>query len=507
MSLMSRSVFTARTKGMAIASPKVPLSRHLDAKSLNSTNGLVTENVLVITRREKVALSRSRAVAIPQGALAAKRPTPAKMAAIHKGVVPRLERAKHRLQWARTCSISWRRRWRAWWNSSSNRTGENAVALQAHPQARVNRTHHRRPILTQTPTTNPAITAKAGLGVESVAAAGPKDAAQRAGPKTQARVVMKPRGPDVNKMAPALTVTIHSMDSPTTPFKRPTTLTMNRTIHMVFRIGSVIWRETGDKMGDRINDAFASIFSSSLRRRPNDKALLDTANKYPRPVNVPKLAVPKTNDVIWERMRKGSQIVDTHLQKVQTCVSKTLVPMISIMNEIGEGGSNRLASQHSQKITDALRLGCGAFSLLSQVRKEVIRNDLNHTFAKLCTWKYEVGTDHFFSADVIKQLELTETSRQFNDLTARPSTSYGNHHVDKYRKKNFKRSFKNKSTKGKPYKNQHKHGKNKGETNEVRDSNMSKLTVTAVSLVCAPTDLPAPAPAKETSNLMKTRLP
>ena len=194
--------------------------------------------------------------------------------------------------------------------------------------------------------------------------------------------------------------------------------------------------KTGHKMGDRINDAFASIFSSSLRRRPNDKALLDTADKYPRPVNVPNLVVPKTNDVIWERMRKGPQIVDAHLQKVQTCVSKTLVPMISIMNEIGEGGSNRPASDHAQKITDALRLGCAAFSLLSQVRKEVIRNDLNHTFAKLCAWKYEVGTDQLFSADVVKQLkELTETSRQFNDLTARPSTSSSNHHVDKYRRK------------------------------------------------------------------------
>ena len=80
-----------------------------------------------------------------------------------------------------------------------------------------------------------------------------------------------------------------------------------------------------DEMGDPINDAFASIFSSSLWRRPNNKALLDTMDKYSRPVNVPILAVPKTNDVIWERMRKGPQIVDAHLQKwrefsIKTCI-------------------------------------------------------------------------------------------------------------------------------------------------------------------------------------------
>ena len=79
-----------------------------------------------------------------------------------------------------------------------------------------------------------------------------------------------------------------------------------------------------DNMDDRINDAFAGIFSSSLRRRPIDKALLDTADKYPRLVNVLNLAVPQINDVIGERMRKGPQIVDAHLQKVMGDFHKKL---------------------------------------------------------------------------------------------------------------------------------------------------------------------------------------
>ena len=86
-----------------------------------------------------------------------------------------------------------------------------------------------------------------------------------------------------------------------------------------------------DKMDDRINDAFAGIFSSSLRRRPIDKALLDTADKYPRLVNVLNLAVPQINDVIRERMRKGPQIVDAHLQKVMGDFhKKTALPRYNV---------------------------------------------------------------------------------------------------------------------------------------------------------------------------------
>ena len=272
-----------------------------DAKSLNPTNIPVTENILVITRRAKVALSRSRTVVIPQGALAAKRPTRAKMATIHKGVVPRLSRAKRHLpQWPRTCSIRWR--WQAWWNSSSNRAGENAVAPQAHPQAQVDRIHHRhRPILTLTPTTKRHCSRSDGRNPTR------RHEDSRARGHEAARPGCKQDGTGSDSDDPfnglnAIQAANHSNNE------------SDYTHGFQDTIRDMESFETGDKMGNRINDTFASIFSSSLRRRPNDKALLDTADKYPRPVNVPNLAVPKTNDVIWERMQKGPQIVDAHLQ-------------------------------------------------------------------------------------------------------------------------------------------------------------------------------------------------
>ena len=227
--------------------------------------------------------------------------------------------------------------------------------------------------------------------------------------------------------------------------------------------------ETGDKVGQRVNDSFASIFNASLRRKPNDKALLSTADRYPRPENVPNLTVPKTNDVVWESMRKGPQIVDASLQKVQTCLGKAIVPMITLINDIGEGtAKEKCLADYHQQITDAIRLGSAAFSMLSQARKEVVRNDLSFPFAKLCTWNHAVGVDNLFGEDVMRQLkDLKETSRQFNDLSNKPSTSrqhFANAGQQTFRKR---APFKNKSTRYRPYKGKKENKKNKGEPSEV----------------------------------------
>ena len=43
--------------------------------------------------------------------------------------------------------------------------------------------------------------------------------------------------------------------------------------------------EVGEQVGDGVNDAFANILGSNLRRKPNDKAVLKTAEASPRPQN------------------------------------------------------------------------------------------------------------------------------------------------------------------------------------------------------------------------------
>ena len=45
--------------------------------------------------------------------------------------------------------------------------------------------------------------------------------------------------------------------------------------------------EAGEAVSLNINNDFASAFISALRHLPNEKTLLETREKYPRPANVP----------------------------------------------------------------------------------------------------------------------------------------------------------------------------------------------------------------------------
>ena len=243
--------------------------------------------------------------------------------------------------------------------------------------------------------------------------------------------------------------------------------------------------EAGEKVGEDIHDAFANIINNNLRRKPNDKTVLETAEKYSRPNNVPNLTVPKTNDQVFRKMRRKAQVVDVSMQRVQTLITKTLIPIVTMMNDIGQGGPKRKPLEdYAQSINDSLRLGTAAFSYISQARKEVIRNDMPYAFGTLCTWKYDVPTENLFSSDIVKQLkDITDTAKQFNDLTSRPhNTGYGGSFrgsdSGKFRKPQFGHqhgNFKNKSTKGKGKSSHKMKFKNKGENDEVCHTNDEQL--------------------------------
>ena len=186
--------------------------------------------------------------------------------------------------------------------------------------------------------------------------------------------------------------------------------------------------DSRDKTGDSVNEKFDGIFDNGLRRAPNDKLLLEYMDKYPRPQNIPKLAVPKTYDCIWEALKRGPQVTDASVQKVQTVLSKALVPIINMVDDIGSGkGTTKPVADYLDQLTDAFRLGSAAFSLLNQARRDIIQNDLGYPTSKICNWQFKMGDTELFEGDVTKKLkELKEQNRQFrSQATHRPSNSRG----------------------------------------------------------------------------------
>ena len=152
--------------------------------------------------------------------------------------------------------------------------------------------------------------------------------------------------------------------------------------------------EVGEQVGDGVNEAFANILHSNLCRKPNDKAVLKTAESYPWPQNISNLTNPKTNANVYRKLRRKVQVVEITLQQIQTTIGKALVPIIRMMNDIGTGElKNKPIMEYSNKINEVLRMGTAAFSYMNQARKEMICN-LGYSFGQLCSWDYAVPTDH-----------------------------------------------------------------------------------------------------------------
>ena len=70
------------------------------------------------------------------------------------------------------------------------------------------------------------------------------------------------------------------------------------------------------------------------------------------------------------------------------------------VNTVFTGGS---LESHMQKISDIVRGLSAAFSILSQARKENVRNDLGFPMAKLCGWDTKVSQAELFGVDVNKE--------------------------------------------------------------------------------------------------------
>ena len=169
--------------------------------------------------------------------------------------------------------------------------------------------------------------------------------------------------------------------------------------------------ELGAQVGQEINEAFAKIMNRSVRQRPNDEHLKELMQKYQRPSNVPNLEVPRLNNEVWELLRKGSVIVDSLLQKIQGLLSKAISIVLGIVDKIGsENGGN--TEDHLMDLSNCLRFLGATFSLLNQVRKDIVRNDVGDPIARLCNWETAVGTSFLFDCDVGKKCEERDKAAQ-----------------------------------------------------------------------------------------------
>ena len=129
-------------------------------------------------------------------------------------------------------------------------------------------------------------------------------------------------------------------------------------------------------------------------------------DKYARPSILTNLVMPLTNESVYSRMKKGTQVADLQAQKIQDVLKKAIIPATRMMSDISsKEGENKPLHSCFESIADIVRLGTAAFWMLSKVRKEIIRNDLQYPMNILCTWKTPVSQEMLFGEDTVKRLK------------------------------------------------------------------------------------------------------
>ena len=99
------------------------------------------------------------------------------------------------------------------------------------------------------------------------------------------------------------------------------------------------------------------------------------------------------------------------MKKVQTIMSKAMVPVFNMVSGIGDSTlKDTLLQDYLTPLTDMMRLGFAAFSLLDHSCRDVIQNDMKYPTNKLCHSKHPIGQEDLFG-DVPKMVkEMKEQS-------------------------------------------------------------------------------------------------
>ncbi len=147
----------------------------------------------------------------------------------------------------------------------------------------------------------------------------------------------------------------------------------------------------------------------TYRKKPNEEKAKLMYGKYPAIENIPNMQVPKTDTEVWECMDKGSQIADNAVQRSQNMNVAALAAVLSVINKIGSGVAGS-AETHLHTLTDCSRMIISSFANLNQVRKEIVRNNLQYPIAKFCGADVPVGTDTLF-VDLGKRLSERDTTK------------------------------------------------------------------------------------------------
>ncbi|KAK6167194.1 hypothetical protein SNE40_021286 [Patella caerulea] len=98
--------------------------------------------------------------------------------------------------------------------------------------------------------------------------------------------------------------------------------------------------------GPEINPDVAKIFSSLLEQKIPEEKISKTEESFKVPKNCSFLITPKVNTEIWTKVSPHVRSADIKLQKIQTRLTKGLIPITVVLDKMNETRKSKENFKH-----------------------------------------------------------------------------------------------------------------------------------------------------------------
>lgn len=175
--------------------------------------------------------------------------------------------------------------------------------------------------------------------------------------------------------------------------------------------------DTQEKTGPKVGSALAKAVNAALTVRSDKDTISNLGKKYLRPDNVDYLCAPRCNKEIWNAVGNTAHAKDFSFQDIQKFMAQGLVPIVSIADQITKGKEALDPNHTKQLLGDAISLIGHSFHLISQRRRQSLRNYIHDRYSKICSSDVQVTTQ-LFGDNCLSKL------KEFGDISKFPIGKY-----------------------------------------------------------------------------------
>ena len=133
-------------------------------------------------------------------------------------------------------------------------------------------------------------------------------------------------------------------------------------------------------------------------------AISKIGKQYLRSENVNFVCAPKCNKEIWNAIGNNTHSKDLALQEVHKFLTLGLTPIINMADNIAKTKEHIYSDTGRTMLTDAISLIGHSFFLLSNKRKQSLRNYIHDRYNKICSTDVPI-TNQLFGDNCLNKLK------------------------------------------------------------------------------------------------------